>query len=204
MGNQNHKGEYSTLKLIPNSARPEGKGGESSFQSLEERATMTRAVVFSGETQPCGGNSDLTLLSPSDLLLGLSIAKPKCKPESKRAHWFSSYRSAFPGRKQGRKGQEWVWREKRKICGRELKLAQFIKRKCGDLNFLHYFLNTQFHLPHDNRHKNNGLSPSWFFFEHLQLLFCPKGNQERPWLEHLQGLIMLSSKFSEKPLLIKV
>lgn len=156
MGNQNNKGEYSTLKLITNSAKPEGKGGESSFQSLEERATVTRAVVFSGETQPSGGNSDLTLPSPSDLLLGLSIAKPKRKPESKRAHWLSPYRSAFPGRKQGRKEQEWIWKEKRKIGGREFKLAQFVKRKCGDLNFLHCFLNTQFHLPHANRHKNNG------------------------------------------------
>lgn len=127
MGNQNNEGEYSTLKLITNSAKPEGKGGESSFQSLEERATMTRAVVFSGEIQPSGGNSDLTLPSPSDLLLGLSIAKPKCKPESKRAHWLSPYRSAFPGRKQGRKGQEWIWREKRKIGGREFKLAHLLK-----------------------------------------------------------------------------
>ena len=61
-----------------NSARPEGKGRENSFQSLEKGShnKSSRLQWSDTATQKC---SDVTLPSTSDLLLGFSIAKPKCK-----------------------------------------------------------------------------------------------------------------------------
>lgn len=78
-----------------------GKSEEHSFQRPGGRATLVRAVVFRRGAGPCRGAPDLTLPSPSDLLLRLSIIKPKSKPEVKRAHCGVRSRSASMGREQG-------------------------------------------------------------------------------------------------------
>lgn len=49
--------------------------------------------------------------------------------------------------------REGVWRGKERDVVKTFQLVQFIERKCGDLDFLHYFLNTQFHLAQAYRHK---------------------------------------------------
>ena len=59
---------------------------------------MAKAVVFSGGTQPSRGDPELTLPSPSDFLLGLSVVRPQGKPDDKRAPWSGPKSSASQGR----------------------------------------------------------------------------------------------------------
>ena len=76
LGNQNHTGEYSILELITVLGL-KGKG-EKSFQSLE-KGSHNKSSRLQWSDTATQRSSDVTLPSTSDLLLGFSIAKPKCK-----------------------------------------------------------------------------------------------------------------------------
>ena len=85
MGNQNHTGEYSILKLVTVLGL-KGKG-EKTVSRAWRKGSHNKSSHLQWSDTATQRSSDVTLPSTSDLLLGFSIAKPKSKPlESKRAH----------------------------------------------------------------------------------------------------------------------